>query len=121
MSVRTDQLPETGDRRRSAGFTLVEVLIVIVILGILATVTVFAVRGSTGTAEESACGIERRVISTAVESYFAQEQRTTIDPTGVGNDRYEQTLADLGFFDGPSDMYDVDVDGLITVQAGSNC
>ena len=35
------------DNKQDKGFTLVELLIVIVILGILATVTVFAVRGIT--------------------------------------------------------------------------
>ena len=41
-------------RMRSKGFTLVELLIVIVILGILATVTVFAVRGITDQGKASA-------------------------------------------------------------------
>ena len=35
------------ENKQDKGFTLVELLIVIVILGILATVTVFAVRGIT--------------------------------------------------------------------------
>ncbi len=35
------------DNKQDKGFTLVELLIVIVILGILATITVFAVRGIT--------------------------------------------------------------------------
>ena len=35
------------EKNQDKGFTLVELLIVIVILGILATVTVFAVRGIT--------------------------------------------------------------------------
>ena len=110
-----------ADQLRTRGFTLVEILIVVVILGILATVTVFAVRGSTGQAEDSACDLERRVILTAVESYFAQEQREDIAPTGVGADRFEQTLSDLGYFTGPSVNYDVAVDGVITVTAGEMC
>ncbi|MEI7619701.1 MAG: type II secretion system protein, partial [Actinomycetota bacterium] len=36
---------EESSGKKDKGFTLVELLIVIVILGILATVTVFAVRG----------------------------------------------------------------------------
>ncbi|MCU1388757.1 MAG: hypothetical protein JWL72_2095, partial [Ilumatobacteraceae bacterium] len=40
------EIEETSSKK-DKGFTLVELLIVIVILGILATVTVFAVRGIT--------------------------------------------------------------------------
>ena len=40
---------------KDKGFTLVELLIVIVILGILATIVVFAVRGITDKGQKSAC------------------------------------------------------------------
>lgn len=53
------------------GFTLVELLIVIVILGILATVTVFAVRGITDDSRQNSCAAEQRTIETAIEAYYA--------------------------------------------------
>lgn len=58
--------------KKDKGFTLVELLIVIVILGILATVTVFAVRGITNQGQDSACKADLKTISTAVEAYSAQ-------------------------------------------------
>jgi len=60
--------------RSDKGFTLVELLIVIVILGILATVTVFAVRGITSKAKDNSCAAEQRTIETAIEAFYADHQ-----------------------------------------------
>jgi general secretion pathway protein G len=53
------------------GFTLVELLVVIVILGILAAVVVFAVGGTTDNAQDKACKAERSTVEAAVEAYKA--------------------------------------------------
>ena len=53
------------------GFTLVELLVVIVILGVLAAVVVFAVGGITNTSKSSACKIEVRTINTATQAFYA--------------------------------------------------
>ncbi len=78
------------DRRDDAGFTLVEVLIVIVILGVLATVTVFAVRGITNNGQENSEAQELRIVRTATESY------TLLNGTVPGS---AQDLVDAGLLD----------------------
>lgn len=69
---------EETSSKRDKGFTLVELLIVIVILGILATVTVFAVRGITDKGKTSACQADQKTLETAVEAWYA------LPATGTG-------------------------------------
>ncbi len=72
--TRTTDHPknESSGTARDKGFTLVEILIVIVILGILATVTVFAVRGITDRGTTSACDADKVTVQKAVETFLAQ-------------------------------------------------
>lgn len=65
---RHDREPRPNDR----GFTLVELLIVVVVLGVLATITVFAVRGITDKGSTAAVDSDRQIITTAEESYMAK-------------------------------------------------
>jgi prepilin-type N-terminal cleavage/methylation domain-containing protein len=61
------------EKKRSGqgGFTLVELLIVIVILGILAAIVVLAIGGLKGSSQTAACNAEGKTIETAEDAYFA--------------------------------------------------
>lgn len=63
------------------GFTLVELLVVIVILGILAAIVVFAVTGITGNGQKSACSVDAKTIQAAEEAAFAQQQSGAATPS----------------------------------------
>lgn len=58
-------------RRDDSGFTLIELVIVILILGVLAGVVVFSVRGINDRGEVAACKTEIRTVETAVEAFYA--------------------------------------------------
>jgi prepilin-type N-terminal cleavage/methylation domain-containing protein len=92
----------TEVEEKDQGFTLVELLIVIVILGILATIVVFAVRGITDKGKSSACAADSKTLQVAVEAYFAHYGGTTIT---------EQQLVDVDLIRDLSTNYDVDTDG----------
>ena len=65
------------------GFTLVELLIVIVILGILATIVVFAVRGITDQGQKSSCKATAKTFEVAIEAYYANEGTQGGNPDGA--------------------------------------
>jgi prepilin-type N-terminal cleavage/methylation domain-containing protein len=58
-------------KRHAGGFTLVEVLIVVVILGILAGIVVYAVTGTTSNASKQACKTEAKQFVNAYAAYQA--------------------------------------------------
>ncbi len=72
------------NKTQDKGFTLVELLIVIVILGILATVTVFAVRGITEKGEENACQTDKATFETATEAWYALDTSQKMDDGAFG-------------------------------------
>ena len=64
------------------GFTLVELLIVIVILGILAGIVMFAVGNLTDTAKKNACATEADTFGTAIQAYRANNNNNLPDGNG---------------------------------------
>jgi prepilin-type N-terminal cleavage/methylation domain-containing protein len=108
------------NQKKDKGFTLVELLIVIVILGILATVTVFAVSGITNRGKATACNADKKTLLTAIESYAADNGSY---PASLAAIAAGGLLADDGisanwtytFVAGPPESY------TLAVAAGEKC
>jgi prepilin-type N-terminal cleavage/methylation domain-containing protein len=97
------------------GFTLVELLVVIVILGILAAVVVFAVGGSTKDAKESKCKADRSTAETAVEAYTAKHEGTP--PASWG----DLTNGSGALLKKAPDDFDISGTGVVSPTAGGKC
>lgn len=116
----TDTPVATGGKDK--GFTLIELLIVIVILGVLATVTVFAVRGIADRGSDNACKADKKTLETAIESYFANNSVSEIpdgdDPTttAVVETTPEGELVSAELLRSQSSKYNVTATGGLTVQ-----
>ena len=70
-------------RRAAAGFTLIELMIVVTIIGILATIAQPMFRNAVVQAREAALRENLYVLRDAIDKYFAD------------NDKYPESLADL--------------------------
>jgi prepilin-type N-terminal cleavage/methylation domain-containing protein len=96
---------------KDKGFTLVELLIVIVILGILATVTVFAVRGITDKGETARCDSDKKTVEVAVETWYAKDNRVDTDGNGEPS---EAELVASAILREESVNYNVGANGTVT-------
>jgi prepilin-type N-terminal cleavage/methylation domain-containing protein len=84
--------------RDESGFTLVELLVVVIILAILAAIVVFSVRGINDQSQTAACSADLRMLMTAEETHFADRGAWAST---------EQVLVDHGFLARPSSYYDI--------------
>jgi general secretion pathway protein G len=73
------KLRNLRNARSDGGFTLVELLIVIVVLGVLAGITVFGVAKFKDDATASACAASAKTVTVAAQAYNAQKAKYPAD------------------------------------------
>lgn len=97
-------------RKNEEGFSLTELLVVIVVLGVLAGIVLFAVGGINDKGQASSCEADKKTVETAQETYNAK------------NDGYAKdvkALVTAKLLRSPSKWYQTNSTGAVTPIKGN--
>lgn len=105
-------------KRNNKGFTLVELMVVILIIGILVAIAVPVYNNVQKNAKEKACALNIRTIEGAVVQYYAEHNKYPKLSELCGNDKYIKEEPKCPFRDGDLGNnvhdYTISTDGTVT-------
>ncbi len=94
---------KTNQTSSKKGFTLVEIMIVVVIIGLLAAMAIPAFQKVRASSQEKAIVNNLRQLSSAAQQYFLEYGVTTVTYGElVGSDKYIKTIAEVAGEDYPT-------------------
>ena len=85
------------ERKRNRGFTIVELLIVVVVIAILAAITIVAYNGVTSRAKDSTRQGDVRTITQALELYYLENGRYPISSGSTTINGFWSTTTDASW------------------------
>ena len=109
----------SGDK--SAGFTVAELLVVLLIIGLIAAIAVPNISGTVNRAEETALRQNLTVMRRAIDDYFADKGRYPDDLQILVAEKYLRFIPDDPVSDKEQDWFIVTADGggIIDVKSRS--
>jgi prepilin-type N-terminal cleavage/methylation domain-containing protein len=108
-------------KRDQRGFTLMELMIVIVIIGVLAAIGVPAYKNYVSDAKNSACEANKRAIETAAGMYYMEtgEGLSEYNTTKSPSNELQTYLANVTEFDCPWNKSDAKVGYGVEIDKGT--
>lgn len=87
-----------NSRAAEAGFTLVEMVVVVAVIGIIASVAVLAIGGTTDSSKKAACEAEVGTVQTAVDAYYAANDAYPTDVAALVSGKFLRSTPSNGTY-----------------------
>jgi general secretion pathway protein G len=85
MTHTIQRLKQRRDCGEIDGFTLIEILVIIIVLGILSAVVIWALGGFTGKSATAACQADGATVSSAIADFHTENPGTPVSIGGLLN------------------------------------
>ena len=106
--------------KKEEGFTLVELMVVVLIIGILVAIAIPVFNAARARAEERTCFANQRTVEGAVQQYLADDAGNVIGDLATAADLVPDFLAQEPLCPTTDASYSIGADGLVDGTPGTN-